>query len=541
MNINAFARAFAQGVEQAGGRAVIVGGAPRDLFRQKLGSFTPFTIVVDPEATRLIDEKLKSHLRSTCRTEISTMKLMGSPAAGIRTGRVELDNPAFKDLDFEVYGLDIEKVGEILGRLAPIKEVGRSFGVFKVHVDGIDIDVSLPRTESKNGKGHRGFTVDLQPDITPAQAARRRDFTINSLAFDPLTWTLYDFHGGFRDATLGILRHVSSAFGEDPLRVLRGMQFRSRFNLEYVPKATVQICQSLRPEFFDLAKERVWTEWEKLATKSVRPSLGLDFLYQTEWIGAFPELFDLTETPQNPDWHPEGTAWDHTLQAVDAAQQIAFREQLSAEDRVVLIFAAMCHDMGKPWRTTFEDGVIKSHGHDEASDLVAIRFLESIHAPERVVGAVAKLVRKHHAHLNDVTPRSVRRLARFLEQGDEPDGTARDRYRPHSTSIEMLALLMEADHSGRYPLPGGIPEKTAQILNLARKLSVEQQAEKEILMGRHLIEFFGLPPTPEIGRILKLAKAAQEDGVFYDLPGAIAWVETVLRIPRKEQTDVPSV
>ena len=145
-----------------------------------------------------------------------------------------------KDFDIEVYGLQPEKLYDILKEHFIVDLVGQAFGVIKLH--HFPIDVSIPRRESKTGLGHRDFMIMSDPSMTPEAAASRRDFTINTLAWDPLTNKIIDPYNGISDIKNRILRHTSDKFNEDPLRVLRGMQFAARFDLE-VFSETVDLCR----------------------------------------------------------------------------------------------------------------------------------------------------------------------------------------------------------------------------------------------------------------------------------------------------------
>jgi len=528
-DVSRFVEVFVDDVRELGGYALIVGGTPRDVLQRRLR--TPGSIVLecDPSMEHLLPARF-------FRKRMRSVSILGSKAVSVQLGGFSFSTEKFKDLDFEVYGLSVEQVRSILEKFAKVEQVGRSFGVFKVNVDGTMIDVSLPRTESKEGRGHKGFIVNVDPTMTPAAAASRRDFTINTMALDPVTWTIYDFHGGIRDLVDGVLRHTSMAFAEDPLRVLRGMQFRGRMGIPQVTEETLSLCRSLLPEYHTLAKERLWEEWSKWAGKSTKPSLGLDFLLKTGWINAHPELVDLVDTPQNPAWHPEGNVWQHTLLVADAAAEIADREHLSTEDRTILVLAALCHDLGKPWVTAYgDDGMIRSKGHAEVGEPVAIRFLESIGAPSHVVGPVSKLVRHHLAHLNGTTTRSVRRLARLLEKGDEPDGTAKDQYRCYPATIGLLVNLVEADHSGRHPLPGGLPPEAVTLRDIAWAEDLRNQAAKPLLLGRHLLSHFEVKPGPTLGKLLAAAYSAQEEGIFVEFDEALLWVEREHGVARRPE------
>src|ERR1051326_2452847 len=209
-----------------------------------------------------------------------------------------------KDFDVEVFGAGYDHLVAALSRWGRTDLVGRSFGVVKLTTNGGAIyDFTIPRRDSKVAPGHKGFEISFDPGITPNEAAARRDFTINALMFDPRRGVVLDFFGGQEDLRNRVLRHTSEAFVEDPLRVLRGMQFAGRFGLTAAPE-TVELCRRIKGGCQELAVERVREEWFKWAEKSAVPSRGLRFLAETEWIEHFPEVNALRGTPQDPDWHP---------------------------------------------------------------------------------------------------------------------------------------------------------------------------------------------------------------------------------------------
>lgn len=195
-----------------------------------------------------------------------------------------------KDVDIEVLGgIDPDHLERTLAAHHRVDAVGKSFGVLKVTAaNGEDFDVSLPRTESKAGTGHRGFAVTVDPNLTVEQAFARRDFTINAMGTAP-DGTLIDPFGGARDLRDGVLRHTSPAFAEDPLRVLRGMQFAGRFGMTMHPE-TAELARSLKGERSTIATERIWTEFEKMAGKASAPSRSLAVLRQTGWDEFFPDI-----------------------------------------------------------------------------------------------------------------------------------------------------------------------------------------------------------------------------------------------------------
>ena len=169
---------------------------------------------------------------------------------------------ATKDVDIEAYGLEAEQVERELSESFRLDTVGRAFGVFILK--GLEMSIAMPRRESKTGPKHTDFEVTGDPHMSPKEAAARRDFTINAICYDPLTHEFIDPFDGQKDLDQRRLRHVSDAFIEDPLRVLRGMQFIARFELT-ADSSTIALCRTLSPEH--LPQERLWEEWKKLILK----------------------------------------------------------------------------------------------------------------------------------------------------------------------------------------------------------------------------------------------------------------------------------
>jgi tRNA nucleotidyltransferase (CCA-adding enzyme) len=400
-----------------------------------------------------------------------------------------------KDVDVEVYGLQAGQLMEVLEKFGKVNSVGSSFGVIKLRMGDEDFDFSLPRRDNKAGRGHKGFQVEFDANMTPIEAAARRDFTMNSVSMDPLTGEIVDPFDGRADIARKRLRHTSAAFAEDALRVLRGMQFAARFKMT-VASETAELCASIKKDYKELAVERIWEEWLKWATKAVEPSLGLHFLVTTEWIELYPELNSLRGVKQEPEWHPEGDVWVHTLHCIDAAAQIATRENLSKEDRAVLMFATLCHDFGKPRTTTFGDR-IRSYGHEEAGVEPTEKFLTSIGCPRELQYRITPLVANHLAHCQLSTQRAVRRLALRLAP----------------STIQDLALLVEADCSGRPPLPAGRPKEVDNMLDLAKSMNLDASKPEPLVLGRHLMAV-GAKPGKELGVALKKLFELQLDGSF---------------------------
>jgi tRNA nucleotidyltransferase (CCA-adding enzyme) len=242
------------------------------------------------------------------------------------------------EIDIEVYGLGSRQVEAALRRRFGIVTVGAAFGVTKVKDH--PIDVSVPRRENRTGAGHRDFEVLADPTMTPKDAAERRDFTVNAILWDPATGELIDPWGGLADLQRKVFRHVSAKFSEDPLRVLRAMQFVARFGFAVAPE-TVELCRGLTQE--GLPPERLMEEWKKLLLRGRQPSLGLQFLQDCGWIRFYPGLQAIVDVPQDPVWHPEGCVWTHTRLCMDAFAA----ERTTAGDTVEKI--GHVPNPGKPW------------------------------------------------------------------------------------------------------------------------------------------------------------------------------------------------
>lgn len=409
---------------------------------------------------------------------------------------------ASKDIDIEVYGVPTDTLQTLLRRIGRVDTVGESFTVFKLG----PLDVSIPRRESKTGRGHRGFTVSGDPDLTVREAARRRDFTVNAIAWDPLTDQYLDPHGGRGDLLEGVLRMVDpETFADDSLRVLRAIQFAARFDLA-LDDATKTVCRGILLD--DLPSERIWGEFEKLLLGARRPSVG--FALGLE-IGAieqlFPELLALVGCEQEPEWHPEGDVWNHNLMVIDEAATRA--DGLSHPQHAALMLGAVCHDFGKPATTAFLDGRIRSHNHEEAGvaptetflDRLNIHSLEGYDVRQQVVGLVANHLKPGmwHKASQGVGDGAFRRLARKVD-------------------LELLARVAKADCLGRT----GHFDCSAMdwFLDRARALGVEHEPPPPLLLGRHVLTL-GLSPGPEIGRILAQVYERQLDGEIRSLDEAI--------------------
>ncbi len=429
------ARAIAQAVQQAGGRALIVGGWVRD-------------------------------------------RLMGRES---------------KDVDLEVYGLPASRLRELLASFGSVNAVGESFTVFKVG----DIDIALPRRESKVGRGHKGFEVHGDPDLSPREAARRRDFTVNAISWDPLADVYDDPFGGREDIARRVLRAVDpSTFGDDSLRVLRAIQFAARFEFTLDP-ATEALCRTIPLD--DLPSERIWGEIEKLLLQSQRPSIGFTLALRLGVIDTlFPEMKALVGCPQEPEWHPEGDVWVHTLMVVDQARTRI--DDLPHPKKVAIMLGAVCHDLGKPPTTAFLDGRIRSIDHEQAGvepatavlDRLNVHTIGGFDVRRQVLGITAHHLKPGMFGMSKtpVSDGAFRRLAQKVD-------------------LELLARVAKSDCMGRGE--GFDCSSMDWFLERARQLGVEHAPPAPLVLGRHLLSL-GVKAGPRMGEILRAVYEKQLDG-----------------------------
>jgi tRNA nucleotidyltransferase (CCA-adding enzyme) len=404
-----------------------------------------------------------------------------------------------KDIDIEVFGIPQEQLPALLESIGRVEPVGQSFPVYKVappNWSGGEIDVALPRRESKRGRGHKGFEVKGDPSMSVVEAARRRDFTINAIAWDPLTGAYEDPFGGRADLERRLLRAVDpTTFPDDSLRALRAVQFAARFEFG-LEGHTAALCRALPLD--DLAAERIWGEVEKLLLHAARPSIGFQLALDLGIVRqVLPELLPLIGCEQEPEWHPEGDVWTHTLMVVDKAR--ALNADLDRPRLITVMLGALCHDLGKPSTTAVVEGRIRSLDHEQAGveptlavlDRLHIHTIDGFDARTQIVGLVAHHLKpgafRKAPHVSDG---AFRRLAQKVD-------------------LELLARVARADCLGR---TGNFDCSAMDwFVERARALGVEHHPPAPILLGRHLLAL-GLTPGPRIGELLRLVYEKQLDG-----------------------------
>ena len=430
-----------------------------------------------------------------------------------------------KDADVEIFGVEPERLQAILEELFPgqVHDVGRAFGILKVHLShGIEFDVAIPRTESKVAPGHKGFSVNTNPYLSFKEAARRRDFTLNAISLNPLSGELVDCWNGQADLEKRLLRVVDShTFIEDPLRVYRAMQFLARFELTLDPTSKQLMQEMVQADHLkELPPERITDELIKLLLLAEKPSIGFEFLRDLGIIERdYPELHALIATEQEPEWHPEGNVWIHTMLVIDQAAKIIRREEnqnLTRDEHLQTVFGAMCHDLGKPATThrALKDGIMRwrSPGHQEAGEAPTLELCSRLRFSESVVHA-ARMIALHHLRpgeyyikkkKGELTDASYANVLRTLLKKIKP------------LNWRVIHASAEADFRGRgFPDPDtrDYPYGALFAETIIRE-KLDEEALHPLVMGHELIERYQLEPGPYIGDLMRTIEHARDQGTI---------------------------
>lgn len=310
------------------------------------------------------------------------------------------------------------------------QQVGADFPVF-LHPDSHE-EYALARTERKSGHGYGGFEVHFDPDVSLEEDLARRDLTINAMAQSP-SGELIDPYGGLNDLAKGLLRHVTEAFREDPLRVLRVARFAARYDhLGFrVATETLTLMRAMvdSGELTYLTPERVWSEMSRALTEP-SPSVFFKVLRQCGALKpVFPELDRLFGVPQPMRWHPEIDTGIHVLKALDIARQ--------ATDDPATLLATLCHDLGKG--LTPADKWPSHRGHEGMGANLIRKLAKQYRWPKRAAELTEKVARFHtHCHrINELKPTTIVKLLSDLNAFRRPE------------NAKAFVLACEADARGR--------------------------------------------------------------------------------------------
>ena len=409
-------------------------------------------------------------------------------------------NIPVKDYDVEIFGIDcFEIIEKSLKKYGSVKLVGKSFGVLTLRVDEYDFDFALPRIEKKTGNTHQDFEVITNANLSFKEAAIRRDFTINAIGYDFSKKEFLDPFNGINDLRNKTIKHIDDdTFIEDSLRVYRAVGFASRFDFKIEEKTKV-LCKQivLNDELKYLPKERIYEELKKLFLKSSKPSNGFELIRELGILKYFPELEVLINCIQEPEYHPEGDVWIHTMMCLDEMARILKEENIKDEyKKLYLFYAILCHDFGKPFCTKEVNGKITSFKHENLGIEPTISFLSKLTNEKKFIEIVCSLVKNHLApfqlYLAESSLKAIKRLSLKV-------------------NIEDLCLVCLADCLGRdISDKDKCPKATSWLLNSAKELNIQNKAIAPLVQGRDLIAL-GYKPSKKFKDILDFAFDLQLD------------------------------
>ncbi len=415
-----------------------------------------------------------------------------------------------KDYDVEVYGLKkIEELETILAQYGSVNLVGKSFGVLKFVYEGEEYDFSFPRIEQKVAKGHRGFDITCDGALSFKEASLRRDFTVNAMGYDIEEKAFIDPYRAKYDIETKTLRHINDeTFIEDPLRVYRAVQFCARFNY-VLADDTFKLCKNMVEQGMleELAKERVYVEFKKLLLKSPKPSIGFELMRKLGILKYYPELEAIVDVPQSPIWHPEGDVWVHTLMSVDKMVNLKRGDE---KHDLKMMFAILCHDLGKATHTQITPEKISAIGHELAGLEPTKKFLYRLTDEHDFINSILPLVEHHLApsiyYRGKAKNSTIRRLSTKV-------------------NIEELVTVARADFLGRTTKESlsGIYKAGDWLLAKAEELDVYNMPPTPLLKGRDLIAL-GIEPSKKYKILLDSVYKEQIEGKLVNKEDAIIYL-----------------
>ncbi|MEA2111838.1 MAG: hypothetical protein U9P71_07300 [Campylobacterota bacterium] len=397
-----------------------------------------------------------------------------------------LNHPS-KDIDIEIYGTqDIELLKLHVKQFGSVYEVGSSFGVLKIRLEDLDVDISLPRTESKTGRGHRGFSVNTAQDLSFREAALRRDFTINAMGYDTRRRTLLDPYNGENDLNCKILREVNAkTFVEDPLRVYRAVQFTSRFELE-CSDSLLTLCEQMvsNDQLQELPKERIFEEFKKLLLKAKKPSIGMRLMERLGIFRYFSELEGMSAMKCNS----QNDIFKHTILTVDMMASLCGND---TKHNLLMMLSILCHKMLENTQS----------------------FLSKLTNEHALISEVATLVKYNRQPQkmfdNRASDSDILRLATKVKLEDLIQV---------AKAIDLKCNIKTAHHTFK---------AGAWLSRRAKDLHVFSKPLKPLIQGRDLIEL-GLQPSLKFKTILDDAYEAQLNLEFTCKSQANLWLKAYI-------------
>jgi putative nucleotidyltransferase with HDIG domain len=385
-----------------------------------------------------------------------------------------------KDKDYLVTGIPMQDLCSLLREFGKVDLVGKSFGVIKFSLhkkyDGENVfDIALPRKEYSTGPGHKDFKVEFDHNLTVEEDLSRRDFTINAMAEDLSTKKLVDPLGGKKDIKKRLIRITNpNSFKDDPLRMLRAVQFAARFDFDLEEGTFESLCENVNLITF-VSPERIQEELNKLLLKAKYPSTGFRLLQRAGLLKRIiPELEAGIGVDQPGGYHAYDV-FEHSIQTVDNTPR-----------ELVIRLAALFHDLSKPkCRELTKDGST-FYGHDKKGARAAKRILERLRYSNEITQQVTLLVDKH-MFTTGVTDKGVRRLIRKMGK-------------------ELVFSLLDLRRADVVAQGKGGETRDVDELEERIRLEIERKPPfgvKDLeVNGNDIMNKFNLSPSPLVGQIL---------------------------------------
>lgn len=396
-----------------------------------------------------------------------------------------------KDHDILVRKLPFKKIRDILKSYGDVFLVGKSFGILKFRsrdMPEVEYDIALPRKERSTGLGHRDFEISFDPDLSIEEDLKRRDFTVNAMAFEYASGHLIDPFGGLADLSKHILRQVQdNSFLEDPLRLMRAVQFAARLNLK-IEEQTLKTMQENASLIETISPERITMEIAKLLSAK-KPSIGFCIMRDTGLLQyVFPELKKTVGVKQGQKLENDDV-FTHTMRVLDAT---GHDDAIPNAGDLELMLAALFHDVGKPTtkRVDKEKPGITFYGHHLVSRRIAEKRMRSLKMTTMGIHPknVTKLIEHHMFQAKAFfTDKAIRRFIRTMGE---------------DLILKLVDLRIADNRGGKYP------EGIRGVLRLRRRIEEELASKpaisiSDLTLNGHDLMDLGIPEGPEIGHILR--------------------------------------
>jgi tRNA nucleotidyltransferase (CCA-adding enzyme) len=414
--------------------------------------------------------------------------------------RDKIRNPGMmsKDVDLEVFGINAQDLQQTLKVFGSVSLVGESFGILKVTVNGVTLDVGLPRKDFCTGRGHRTFLVDTDSNMSPEEASNRRDLTVNAIMQNVLSGEILDFHNGVSDLKNHIIRAVDEQrFMEDSLRLLRAPVYAAILGKFVIEKNTFNLISKHAASIKNEKKFRIFDEISKLLMRAETPSYGFELMNELGLLELIlPEIWVLQGVTQRKIYHPEGNVFDHTMRMIDYEPN---------DDRdLVMQLTYLYHDVGKVYGSPMHD----LRSSEIVEETLPIRLTED----KSIISEVSNLSRHHMSiYGGDITPARVKRLAA-------------------KSDVQRLCRLYVCDKFSRGLSSEVLMEDTK---HLEKFLTIYNDVKNEvapIVLGRHIQEYHPeIKPGPIYSTILSQVYEAQLDDKFNDLASGLQFMESAIK------------